>query len=261
MPTKCISLLLCAFLWPALAQDAVPSPESLLRRAIEAQEAQDAKGWKFTWREDEDMFPADKNGKPLGKSYHHTYENIMLEGENYRKLVLVDGKPPDTKMQKKIDAEMEKERADRKAHPGYHHSSNAIHFGDTATLERLFNNKVIGEEVVSGRKTWRIESEPKADYKPANQEEDEFMAWRRTTWYDQQGGILLKSLHVLIRAMNIYRPGTEMEMEWAKHGDAWLLERQNHPYSMKAILNSAQGVTRYRYYDYKKFEVESRIVE
>jgi hypothetical protein len=48
----------------------------------------------------------------------------------------------------------------------------------------------------------------------------------------------LKSLHVLIRAMNIYRPGTAMEMEWGKHGDAWLLERQNHPYRMKAKLNT-----------------------
>jgi hypothetical protein len=261
MPMKSCFLLLCALLRPTLAQDAVPSPESLLQRAIEAQKAQEGKGWTFTWREDEDIFPADKNGKPLGKSYRHTYENIMLEGDNYRKLVLVDGKPPDPKMQRKIDAEMEKERAGRKAHPGYRHSSNTIHYGDTATLERLFDNKVAGEEVVSGRKTWRIESEPKAGRKPASQEEEELMAWRSTTWYDQQDGMLLKSLHVLIRAMNIYRPGTEMEMEWGKHGDARLLDRQNHPYSMKAILDSAQGVPRYRYYDYKKFQVESRIVE
>ena len=183
------------------------------------------------------MFQADKNGKPLGMYYHHIYENIMLEGDVYRKLILIEGKPPDAKLQKKIDAEMEKERADRRAHPEYHHSSNTIHYGDTATLDRLFDNKVVGEEVVSGRKTWRIESEPKADRKPANQEENEFMAWLCTTWYDQQEGMLLKSLHILIHAMNIYRPGTEMEMEWGKHGDAWLLERQNHPYSMKAVLN------------------------
>ena len=109
---------MCAFLWPALAQDAVPSPENLLRSAIEAQKLQDAKGWKFTWREDEDMFPADKNGKPFGKSYHHTYENIMLEGDNYRKLVLVDGKPPDARMQKKIDAEMERSAPIARRTPG-----------------------------------------------------------------------------------------------------------------------------------------------
>jgi len=261
MPLKSSLVLLCALLWPVLAQDTVPSPESLLRRAIEAQKAQEATGWKFTWREDEDIFPAGKDGKPLDKSYHRTYENIMMEGDNYRKLVLVDGKPLDAKMQKKVDAEMEKERASRKAHPGYRHASNTIHYGDTAALERLFDNKVVGEEVVSGRETWRIESEPNPGHKPANQEEEELMDWRCVTWFDRQEGVLLKSLYVLIRAKNIYRPGTQMEMEWGKHGDAWLLERRNHPYMLKAILNSAQGVTRYRYYDYKKFDVESRIVE
>ena len=35
----------------------------------------------------------------------------MLEGDLYRKLILVDGNPPDAKLQKKIDAEIEKERA------------------------------------------------------------------------------------------------------------------------------------------------------
>ena len=109
-------LLLCIFLAPALAQDAAPSAETLLRNAITSERAQNAKDWKFTWREDEDKFPLDKNGKPLPES-HRTFDNIMLEGEVYRKLILIDGKPPDPKLQQKIDADMEKERAARRAHP------------------------------------------------------------------------------------------------------------------------------------------------
>ena len=93
-------LLLCAFLSPALAQDAAPSAETLLRNAIAAEKAQNAKDWKFTWREDEDKFPLDKNGKPLPE-LHRAFDNIMLEGGVYRKLILIDGKPPAPKLQRK----------------------------------------------------------------------------------------------------------------------------------------------------------------
>lgn len=36
----------------------------------------------------------------------------MLEGENYTKLILIDGKPLDAKTQKKVAADLEKTRAE-----------------------------------------------------------------------------------------------------------------------------------------------------
>jgi hypothetical protein len=83
----------------------------LLARAISSQKAQDAKGWKFTYREDQERSPLDE------KPSNRTYDNIMLDGKLYRKLTLIDGKPPGAKLQKQVDAEMEKERAARRAHP------------------------------------------------------------------------------------------------------------------------------------------------
>jgi hypothetical protein len=80
--------------------------------------AQDAKAWKFTFREDEDKLPVDEKGKPRSAT-HRTYDNVMLEGANYRKLILIDGKPPDSKLQQKIEADMEKERGAQGAHSNW----------------------------------------------------------------------------------------------------------------------------------------------
>jgi hypothetical protein len=246
------------FLSPALAQDAAPSAETLLRNAITAQKAQDDKGWRFTFREDEDKFPVDKNGKPLPES-HRTFENIMLEGDLYRKLILIDGKPPDDELQKKIDAEVERERAARHAHPeqtGRH----TVKLGDLDHVARLCDSKVTGEEQVLGLMAWRIESLPKAGYRPVDKDEEKFLSARRVTWIDQKEGVAIKYLEVFIRPAAGFQPGSEIEREFGKHGDAWLPDRLILRYDVKlyAVVRG-RGEARYRYYDYKKFEVESKI--
>ncbi len=251
-------LLLCAFLSPALARDAVPSAETLLRDAIATEKAQDDKGWKFTFREDEEKFPLNKNGKPLPES-HQTFDNIMLEGDLYRKLILIDGKPPGEKLQKKIDSELEKERIARRAHPvgtGRHE----VRAGDLDHIARLCDSKVTGEEAVSGRMAWRIESLPKAGYKPADKEDEKFLSVRRVTWIDKKEGVAIKYLEVFLRPAAGFQPGSEIERELVKHGDAWLLGSMILRYDMKlyAVVRG-RGEARYRFYDYKKFEAESTV--
>ena len=80
-----------ALLWSAVmllpgglaAQPAPPSPAELIARAIAAGNAQDARGWKYTYREDHTQSQLDKNGKP-GPPSTRTYEHIMLEGSDYK---------------------------------------------------------------------------------------------------------------------------------------------------------------------------------
>jgi hypothetical protein len=246
------------FLSPALAQDAAPSAETLLRNAIAAEKAQAGKGWRFTFREEEDQLPVDKNGTPQPES-HSTYDNIMLEGDLYRKLILIDGKPPDRKLQKKIDAEIEKERAARRAHPAQT-GRHTVMVGDLDHIARLCDSKVTGQEQVSGRMAWRIESLPKAGYKPLDKDEEKFLSARRVTWIDKEEGVAIKYLEVFIRPAAGLQPGSEIEREFGKHGEAWLPDRLILRYDLKlyAVVRG-RGESRYRYYDYKKFDVESKI--
>ena len=92
----------------------------------------------------------------------------MLEGEAYRKLILVDGKPMDDKLQKRVDQDLAKVQAEHKKKRGGGMSlSRTFSTKDIDSIEQYLDRKVIGEETTLGRKTWRMESEPKPGYKPA----------------------------------------------------------------------------------------------
>ena len=244
----------------ALAQDAPPTAESLLSKAIDLEKAQDAKAWRFTYREDEEKLPMDKNGKPLTPS-HRTYDNIMLEGDLYRKLILIDGKPPDPKLQKQIDGEMEKERAARRAHPVGTTGRHEVRVGALDQIARMCDSKVTGQELISGRMAWRVESLPKSGYKPKDKEEEKFLSARRVTWFNREGPAI-KFLEVLLRPTAGFLPGSEIERTFGKHGDAWLMDTLVLRYQMKLYgVVHGRGMASYRCYDYKKFEVESKIVD
>jgi hypothetical protein len=243
-----------------LPADDTPSPAQLIHTAIAARKAQEERGWKFTYREDEDHFEKDKKGT-IVPGIRRTYDVIMLEGAPYRKLVRLNGQALDAQMQERVEQEMNAERAERRKHtPGT--ITRTVALTEMDSLEQLFDNKVTGEDTVLGRKAWRMESQPKTKYKPANKEEEQALGARRVTWFDQQEGVELKHIDVFIRATNGFQPGSEMAMEYGKVGDAWLPATQMLRIDFKALaFVHAHAETHYRYYDYKRFEVESKIVE
>jgi hypothetical protein len=219
------------------AQEAAPTAEALIRAAVAAGKAQEAKGWKFTYREEEESHTVDKNGKPAPVA-RKTYDVIMLEGDNYRKLVLIDGKPPDAKLQKKIDADLEKERQQRRARPGGLLSRTKVSsYPGVENLEKLFDSQVTGEETVAGRKAWRVAS-----------------------WFDEAEGVWLKVAGVRTREFDGAQVGSALEMTQGKHGEAWLLDELDFHFDTKFALGiRMRGESRNSFLDYKKFEVESKI--
>jgi hypothetical protein len=239
----------------AFSDQALPAPEHLIQAAIAARQAQTAKGYQFTWREETEQ--RDLKDHPL-KPFRRTYDVIMLEGQNYRKLILVDSQPLDTAMQRKVDRDLEKERELRKKHE---FMRQVVPFGGLTELERLFDSKVTGEGVIGGRKAWRIESEPKKAIKTANAQEEEILATRRVTWFDQEDGVELRRHVVYTRHIHNIQPGTLNDIEWGKVGDAWLPVLQ-HFYGdvspMPGFHSSGNATTRYS--DYKRFSAESTFI-
>jgi hypothetical protein len=235
-----------------LARGATPEPVQLIHKAMEVRKTQDDRKWKFTWREEAEM--RDEKGRPL-KPFHRTWDVIMLEGESYRKLVLIDGQPLDDAMQKKVDADIAKERELRRKHAFL---NKAVPFGGLGVLERLFDNKVVGEEMVGGRKAWKVESERKHGAKAASPNEEEILATRRTTWFDEEEGAELRRRAVYVRGIHSIKAGSFDELEWSKVGDAWLLATNYmHTWVSPAPGFNSFGDVHYRYMDYKRFSVES----
>jgi hypothetical protein len=239
------------------AQSVPPSPADLIARAIAAQTSQSARGWKYTYREDHEQQQLGKNGKPSGPPSTKTYDHIMLEGETYSRLILIDGKPLDAKTQKQVDAELEKTRTERR---GNHHLSlhRTISLGGLDLLTRLFDNKVTGEETISGRRTWRMVSEPKSGYRPANKEEEEVMSSRRVNWFDQEDGFQIKETTIFVRATNSFQPGSTIDLDYIKIGEDWLLADAIMHADMKMMPAIHGRVDSHqRYSEYKRFSVDS----
>jgi hypothetical protein len=240
----CIApLLLFAFAPPEAAQ--------LIHFALAADQAQNKRKIRFTYREDEER-PDEKT---------KTYDVIMLEGESYRKLILIGGQPLDVKTSKKVDAEMEKAREERKHRRsiGFH---KTIQEPDLEQVARLFDSKVTGEEEVNGRKAWRVESAPKPDATAKTPAEEEMLATKRIDWFDEEDGIQVRFRSTYVRNIHQLRAGHEMEAERGKVGDTWqfvsLTMRPNVKFMGGAI--HVTSPVHYRYYDYKRFTAESTFI-
>jgi hypothetical protein len=192
----------------------------------------------------------------------------MLEGESYRKLVLIGGKPIDDETQEQVNQDLEKERAKRrqqqKKSPTVTKYFNVSPAG-IEQLEQLFDTKVIGEETVLGRKTWRLESVPKRNLRPADKEIDKeevaTAITRVVTWIDRQDGVEIKQTSTFASAFRDIHVGTELTVEFSKVVEAWL------PGTFRARFDYKTGLMQHsftesdgRRYDYKRFTADSRIV-
>jgi hypothetical protein len=230
----------------ALAEVGSPDPAQLIRNAMAAGAVQDKKNEKFTFLEDEEREGEKKR----------TYDNIMLEGANYRKLILIDGKPLDAKTAKKVEEDLEKTRQQRKRHQvGFH---KEIQDSTLDQVARLFDSKVTGEEVINGRKAWRVESEPKPGVKGANSQEEEVLATRRVTWFDEEDGVEARSRSTYFRNVHQIQAGNEMEAESSKIGDTWHITSFRFHANIKFFPGiGVKGDVLYRYREFKRFAVDT----
>ncbi len=232
----------------ALVSAQAPTYTDVIERAIAAEKYQAAHAWKYTCREDNETWNFDSSGRRVHVQ-RMTYDHVMLEGGDYAKLILVNGKKLNTKAQKKVDAAMDVERTQRRLHGS---TSSRFHYGGSLDkLLQLFDNRLTGEQTVSGRRAWRVESEPKAGYTPANREEEQLLAMRHVFWFDAEEGFEIKETGEFVRDAFSFPAGARLTMEWSRLGEAWIFDTMT-------FETRAGGQTAH-YYDYKRFSVDSLV--
>jgi hypothetical protein len=248
----------------AVSAATLPSPAQLIRAAVAVRAAQ--KDWKYTYRDDEESFQTDRNGQRVparNATSSGTFDVIMLEGQPYRKLVLVDGKPLDAATQERVDRALEKERAGRREQPATipvitrHYNVRAIGIEE---LEDFFETKVAGEETVLGRKAWRLESVPRRGRR-LNYKEGEMVATRVVIWLDEQDSAEIQQTTTYESRDRGPNVETELTEEYSKIGEAWLLDNTRGRTKIKTgLMEYFYGEIDTQRYDYKRFTVDSGIV-
>jgi len=204
----------------------------------------------------------EKDGK-LGAVDTKTFDVMFLEGEQYQKLILIDGKPLPPDKQKKVDQDVEKTRAERqkRRRSGLTHIERTVDLGGLAETLKYFDNKVTGEETVRGHLTWVVESAPKTDYKPSGKSQEQIMSWRHKAWFDQKDGVQMQLQSTTIRPVNGFMPGSTYQWEYDPGQEqVWLLRKVTAHVELQMYkMIHGRVETLQTYSNYKKFDVASTI--
>jgi hypothetical protein len=248
-------LLLAAVpLWAA--EDA----NAILTRLVEAEKSNTERTRQYTFTLESQHFDYDKNGqaKPTGSE---TYEILFVEGSVYNRLVSRNGKPLDKREEAKEEKKMQQTAAKRRKERRSGLFRKVTDLGSNQELLTLFDNHLVGEEEIHGRKAWVIESTPQAGRIAANDHEKDVLSFRKKIWVDQVENVSLKRIDTVIGDQIALKPPTTHTFEFEKvNGDAWMPATSVFDFRIQWFkLAKSSGRTESRYSNYKKFNVESTI--
>ena len=256
---RCCALALLP--WLCLPAADMPSPGGLISCALELDKKLTAVQAQYTYTEEVRNSQVSKDGK-VGTASVKTFDVVSLEGEPYRKLISLNGKPLSTSQQRKVDEDFQKTQAERRAarHSPFHVERKA-YIGGLPDLIEYFDNRVTGAETVRGRPTWVMESGPKSGVSPTGKQQAEILSWRHKSWFDQEDGTRVQWQDTVVQPVNGFQPGSEMlfEMDRGPQGP-WLRSKTTShlEVNFNRFMN-ARVLTVQTFTNYKKFEVNSTL--
>ena len=250
-----IPLLVLLAALPAWAGD---DPNRILKQFIEAEKENRERICQYTYVEQADFFRFDKNSQPR-KDRSETHQIVFVEGEPYKRLVARNEWPLEAKeeaMESKKLRLIAEERLRRRRSGLFYKNVNMGSYKDLLTL---FDNRLMGEEEIRGRKAWVIGSTPKAGRAAANAHEKQVLSFAQKLWIDQADHQILKSVHTVVGQHIVFMPGTTITWEFEKINEGPSLAvsgvidgRLQFAKFMKPPVR-----TEYRNSNFQKFDVQS----
>jgi hypothetical protein len=218
------------------------------------------------WNASPDYESSERDQEPHGGS--KTFDDLMVAGSPYQRLVAVNDKPLSPSDQKEQQSKLEEtikqrrrespeQRAQRIAN--YQKSRERDHLF-LEQLSRAFNFKLIGQRKLGDDVVYVLRAVPRPDYKPPNREAEVLKGMRGTLWIDKKTYQWVKVEASVTRPVRIegfvaeVEPGTQFELDRMPVGDdIWLPKR----YMMKArakvflLFNHKSGEDD-TYFNYRK---------
>jgi hypothetical protein len=251
------------------AQDA----REIVYRALEQndQNSQIARNYTFVERTE----TRNLDSKASGRS--RTYEVMMVGGTPYRRLIARDDKPLSpaedrTEQQKLTDSsakrssETDAERAKRIAE----WEKKRREFRDPLSeIPRAFNLRVVGEETVNGVGTWVIEALPRPGYNSGKGFARFFPKVKGRFWISKRDYAWVKVDAEVLDTISYgfilarLQKGSRLYFEQTRvQGDVWMPKLFEASAALRlALFKSMHTGYQITYKDYRKFEVESHLVE
>jgi hypothetical protein len=136
-------------------------------------------------------------------------------------------------------------------------------------LDTLFDNRVIGHELINGRDTLIVESTPKVDAKPHSDREKTALDWRETTWIDIEDAMPARYDVKLVNRKSYLLNESTLSIQFARlpvtesgnsqlPPNVWLMQNDN---ALFIFWPANSEVLHDDYYNYKRFQSEAHVID
>lgn len=208
----------------------------------------------------------ERDREPNGGS--KTFEDLMVMGSPYQRLIAVDEKPLSQNQQEEQKRLLEKTIEKRRNESPDERAQRIVKYQKSRERDHLFlsqltlgfNFTVAGEQRLAGRDVYVLKALPRPGYQPPNMEAEVLKGMRGTLWIDKKTYQWVKVEARVMHPVWIegfiaeVEPGTEFELDRMPVGDdIWLPQH----YWMKArakvlfLFNHKSGEDD-TFYDYRK---------
>ena len=208
--------LVLLFLFYCHSSSSSPDPSYIIQRSVDANERDWAAAPQFNYRE-----------RKKADDGTRTYDELMIEGSSYERLIAVNGHPLDRDKEaeqvRKLQATIAKRRNespdDRKRRIAKYESERKRDHLLMQQLTRAFAFSVGGEQTIDGHRVYVLHATPRPDYKPPNRDSTVLTGMNGTLWIDTETYQWVKVEAHVVHPVSIagfaarVEPGTEFQLE------------------------------------------------
>jgi hypothetical protein len=246
-----------------------------VRRSVEIDRNNLEIARNYTYLERREERELDGSGKVKNVEVQ-TSDVTLLEGSSYRRLVTRNDQPLSSKEQKKEEDKLRKSIEERRAESKEERERRIADWERRRQRQReplkelpnAFDFRLIGEEALPSGEVYVIDAMPKPGYKPQLPSAVYFPKVKARLWIDQNdyhwAKVELETLDTISFGGFLVRlaKGSRLIIEQAHvNQEVWLLKSLTVQASVRvALIMSVRREIIVTYSDYKKFQVDSRVV-
>ena len=251
-------------------------PREIVRHALASDTRNDEIARSYTFLQRQETRRLDGSGR-VKKREAVTYDITLLEGSPYRRMVARDDKALPSDEERKEQEKLRKSIEDRKKETPEQRQARIADWNRHRERQReqirripeAFDFTLAGEEVMAGTPVWVIDAMPRRDFKPRTQAERILAKVKGRLWIGKSDyhwqRAELESLDTITFGGVLVRlsKGTTISLDQVHiNGEVWMPHHIAVNASARLLLVAGLRLAvDYDYSQYKKFQVESRVVE
>jgi hypothetical protein len=262
-------LLAAIFLFTssALGQNAASdsSPDSLIQKALEYFNANQKQAYSYTYTELWHNQNFDKRGR-LKTDESAKFESVFIDDLPYLRKIEQDGEPLTGRAARKEEKRYEAAVRARKGMTLKQKQAEmrAKNFNfpfELGLLPKLYDNRIVGTEILDGHPAIHIDCIPRAGIEAKNERESNALSVHVQVWIDVQEQTFSRFDGELLAPVNGLMPGSDASLSFLPLNGVWL-PSQSIFHGRSKLGNSVVSVkTILTYSNFQKFRVDVRVLD